>query len=57
MNAKMTSYCVGAPAICPHCNAFENEHDDKHLARECYPKRLAKLQATVDRVRAALFEE
>lgn len=42
--------------ICPWCGTYESCHGYDHLARECFPKRIAQLTAERDaRVSAELL--
>lgn len=37
-------------AECEHCGMWLEAHDHEHLARECYPKRIEKLEAVVEEI-------
>lgn len=34
--------------VCIHCGVFMDEHNYEHLARECLPKQIQKLQKELD---------
>lgn len=30
--------------VCEHCGVWQDSHDYEHMARECYPKQIARLE-------------